>query len=100
MVRHFLRRLISKRARRLPIFACVIGDEASDDIMFDALFDVIGENACPARLTDLRTFTVCVGRRETPADFYVNDVTDVEHLLAKLADSPTTQPGPGPRVAT
>jgi len=100
LVRHFLRRLITKRATRLPIFACVIGDEVSDDIMFDALFDVVSETGCPARLTDLRTFTVCVGRRETPADFYVNDVTDVEHLLTKLADSPTTQPEPGLRVAT
>ena len=58
--------------------------------MFDAMFDIIAETKCPARLRDLRTFTVCVGRRETPADFYVGEVKDVEHLLSKLAASSTT----------
>ena len=68
-----------------------IGDEHSDDIMFEAMIDTIADSHCPARLRDLRTFTVCVGRRETPADYYINEVKDVEHLLTKLADSPTTE---------
>ena len=58
--------------------------------MFDAMFDIISETSCPARLRDLRTFTVCVGRRETPADFYVGEVKDVEHFLSRLAASSTT----------
>lgn len=38
----------------------------------------------------IQSFTVCVGRRETPADFFVNDVKDVENILSRLAASPST----------
>ena len=31
MVTSFLRRIISKRAERLPVFACVVGDEHSGE---------------------------------------------------------------------
>ena len=38
------------------------------------MFQVIGEMTPAAGSRELRTFTVCVGRRETPADFYASDV--------------------------
>ena len=38
------------------------------------MFQTIGEMSPEAGHKELRTFTVCVGRRETPADFYVSDV--------------------------
>jgi hypothetical protein len=38
------------------------------------MFQTIGEMSPEAGHRDLRTFTVCVGRRETPADFYTSEV--------------------------
>ena len=35
IVQRFLNRLIQKRAGRLPVFALIIGDELSDDVMFE-----------------------------------------------------------------
>ena len=39
-----------------------------------AMFQTIGETTPAAGSRDLRTFTITVGRRETPADFFVQDV--------------------------
>ena len=44
-----------------------------------AMFQVIGEMTPAAGSRELRTFTVCVGRRETPADFYASDVKVTSH---------------------
>ena len=38
IVQRFLNRLIQKRAGRLPVFALIIGDELSDDVMFEVSF--------------------------------------------------------------
>jgi hypothetical protein len=38
------------------------------------MYEVIGEASPAAGLEDLKTFPVCVGKRETPATFYVSDV--------------------------
>ena len=52
-----------------------------------AMFQTIGEMSPEAGHKELRTFTVCVGRRATPADFYVSDVkvsevkTDFSYLV-------------------
>ena len=52
-----------------------------------AMFQTIGEMSPEAGHKELRTFTVCVGRRATPADFYVSDVkvsvvkTDISYLV-------------------
>ena len=34
-MKRFMNRLIQKRAGRLPVFAMVVGDELSDDVMFE-----------------------------------------------------------------
>ena len=43
-------------------------------LTLQAMFQTIGEMSPEAGHKELRTFTVCVGRRETPADFYTSDV--------------------------
>ena len=39
-----------------------------------AMFQAIGDMPAAAGHRELRTFTVCVGRRATPADFFASDV--------------------------
>ena len=39
-----------------------------------AMFQAIGDMPAAAGHKELRTFTVCVGRRATPADFFASDV--------------------------
>ena len=38
------------------------------------MFQTIGDTTPAAGSRELRTFTITVGRRETPADFYASDV--------------------------
>ena len=41
IVKRFMNRLIQKRAGRLPVFAMVVGDELSDDVMFEVQYVII-----------------------------------------------------------
>jgi len=94
-VKQFLSRVVSHRAGKLPAFGMVFGDEPSDDLMFSSMYEFIGECPPSAGLKTFRGFTVCVGKRTTPAYLYANDVKDVEHILSALASSQgTIEPQP------
>jgi len=84
-------RVLSFRAGLLPTFAFVIGDEVSDDNMFDAFYELVASSPSAAGSLNLRGFTVCVGPRPgTSAALYAVDVKDVEHVLTAIATGTTT----------
>jgi len=87
MVKLILERLLSFRASSLPAFALVMGDEPTDDAMFNALYKVIGNSPASSSLRTMKAFTISVGKRTTPANLYAKDVLDVERILSSLAAS-------------
>eukprot|EP01038_Epipyxis_sp_PR26KG_P011996 gene11996-16059_t len=90
MVKSLLSKVVEKRGGKLPLVSVIIGDEESDDKMFEALYDFIAASDPRADVKRMNAFTICVGKRKTPARFFVNDVKDVESLLSSLAESRTT----------
>ena len=111
-----LEKVLARRGGRLPGFLLVVGDEQSDDKMVEVglytqlqllvvdvtadinfvlflsqvVYKVLGSVPPSAAIRSCKVFTTCVGKRTCPAQFYVNDVEDVEALLSRLAHSPTT----------
>jgi trehalose-6-phosphatase len=93
MVQAVFDRVLAFRAGLLPTFTFVIGDEASDDSMFDAFYELVASSPSAAGSLNLRGFTVCVGPRPgTSAALYANDVKDVEHVLTAIATAHTVAP--------
>lgn len=90
IVKKFLDRVMQHRADKLPEFCVIIGDEESDDKMFEAAYDLACNAPPSSSIKNMSLFTTCVGLRETPAALYLDDVKDVEDLLVTLAKSPTT----------
>ena len=66
----------------VPDFLLSIGDDRSDEYMFEKLLDPRSGNAC--------VFTATVGRKKTVAKYYISDVDSVTGLLAALTNSTTT----------
>lgn len=87
MVKYLMSRVIHKRAGKLPDFIMVMGDEESDDRMYETLYEVLAESSPNSGLKSVKTYTVNVGKRSCPAEAYVMDVQDVEDLLTKIADA-------------
>jgi len=90
ITKSFFKRVMEQRAGKLPSFVTIIGDEVSDDKMFDEAYELIASSPNGSGSKETRLFTICVGKRETPADLYVNDVHDVEMFLSTLGDSTST----------
>lgn len=74
IVKLLLRRVLAKRGGQLPHFAMIIGDEPSDDKMFDALYETMRDIPEGAGVKNLDAFTIMVGPRESNANFQLNDV--------------------------
>lgn len=87
IVSKFLNRVMKKRSGLLPAFAVVIGDDESDDFMYRSLYHHLVHSCPNADLARSRSFTVVVGRRQCPAQYYVNEVSDIETLLSSFAQS-------------
>lgn len=69
-----LDRVVACRGGRLPAMVTVIGDEEVDDGMFEAVYDHIAQSPPSAQLRRMKTFAITVGKRYSPANYYVNDV--------------------------
>eukprot|EP01040_Poterioochromonas_malhamensis_P001718 gene1718-1823_t len=82
-----LDRVVACRGGRLPAMVTVIGDEEVDDGMFEAVYDHIAKSPPSAQLRRMKTFAITVGKRYSPANYYVNDVADVEAILQLLTHS-------------
>jgi trehalose-6-phosphatase len=85
-VKKFIHRVLEKRGGKFPPFCMIMGDETSDDYMHVALHKHISRAKVSACVGDMKAFTVNVGRRQTPADLYAYNVTDVEELISRLSD--------------
>mmetsp|Transcript_30642 Transcript_30642/g.51813 ORF Transcript_30642/g.51813 Transcript_30642/m.51813 type:complete len:1299 (+) Transcript_30642:113-4009(+) len=90
LVKPLLERVQKMRGGKLPGFLMVVGDEEADDVMVEMAYDVLSHAAPDADMRRCKTFTVSVGKRSCPAQFYVNGVSDVERLLVTLARSSST----------
>ena len=51
---------------------------------------VMSQSPAEASMSDMKTFTICIGKRETPADLFLTDVPEAEALLTRLSLSPST----------
>jgi len=87
----FLERVLEFRGGKLPLFTCVIGDEPSDDKLFEAFYDIFGSTKAGNGGEKMDAYTITVGSRLCPAEYYSNDVADVESILTQLAANTTTQ---------
>jgi len=86
-VQRFLDRALSQRGGQLPSLGVVVGDDTSDDYMIQAYTNMIC-SAPPvswsSSLSSPSLFSIVVGRKESAADYYVNEVKDLEELLTSL----------------
>lgn len=88
MVSEFLKRLLNFRAGVVPSFLLVMGDEESDDKMYESVYKFIANAPPSAGLRDMKAFTVNIGKRDTTkADLYLKNVKAVEDLVGALAQS-------------
>lgn len=92
LVKILLEKVCSRRGGRMPGFLLVMGDEIADDKMIEAVHEVISQAGPASGATKCHTYTVTVDKRDSPAQFYVNDVQDVERIVSQLASCESTSP--------
>jgi trehalose-6-phosphatase len=86
MVNEFFDRLLALRASSMPHFVMIMGDEESDDKMYDALYGLLASASPSSCVAETKAFTVNVGKRpSTTASTYVPDVKAAEALLVDIA---------------
>jgi trehalose 6-phosphate synthase/phosphatase len=78
MVEHILHKLASKKNVAPPDFILCIGDDASDEPMFNALDAYMSAGEQQKRA---KCFTCTVGKKPSEAKNYLNDVDEVLDLL-------------------
>lgn len=67
--------------------------------LLQEVYRILGSAPPSASIDSCKAFTVSVGHRTMcPAQFYVNDVEDVESLLTRLVLSAVSTPGPATPV--
>jgi trehalose-6-phosphatase len=85
MVRRLFEKVLAVRAGKLPAFTVIVGDEPSDDAMVTELVDTLAKAAPFAGVSELKSFMITVGKRKSPSPLYLNDVKEVEQILAEFA---------------
>lgn len=74
-----------KERKGPPDFVLTIGDDIADEEMFKVLKALKREGSpLVANKRNLRAFTCTVGRKPSNADFYVNDASEVVHIIEHL----------------
>lgn len=84
IVKRVLDRAVEVRGGKAPRLVALVSGEENDDGMTQAVMDML--KGFPSDLERMKVFTVTVGKRESPSQYYVDDVLDVENLLKNLAD--------------
>lgn len=102
MVKSLMKRVTARRGGRLPRFMCVLGDGASDNILFETVHSLLAAAPTHAMLCDLKLFTMCgVSTTQSPAQFFVKDESEVALLLRSLVGSGDTELAtPAPAILT
>jgi trehalose 6-phosphate synthase/phosphatase len=88
----FLQRVMDLRGGMFPVMTTVIGDESSDDLMHTALYRQAACSSPGSHPKGMKLFTLTVGKRESPADLYVNEVSlSLSHMLFRPREHVFTQ---------
>eukprot|EP00904_Undaria_pinnatifida_P011972 jgi/Undpi1/7905/HiC_scaffold_24.g10377.m1 len=98
--------LRTQRERRghNPDFVFCVGDDASDEQMFSAVYSFLAQaeeqsgpddERAQAEMDNIRLYTCMVGKKPTHANFYVNEVSEVEAVVARMAGTDVATVGGG-----
>lgn len=77
-----------------PDFVVCIGDDKSDEDMFESILRTVSSPSIPAP----EVFACTVGRKPSEARFYLDDSVEVVKLLQGLANASSPKPKPPPHV--
>ncbi|CAL5197032.1 unnamed protein product [Lathyrus oleraceus] len=72
-----------------PDFVMCIGDDRSDEDMFESILSTV---SCPSLPSAPEIFACTVGRKPSKAKYFLDDTTDVVRLLQGLAASSNPKP--------
>ena len=72
-----------------PDFVTCIGDDRSDEDMFESILSTVSGPSFPAPPA---IFACTVGRKPSKAKYYLDDATDVVKLLQGLANASVPKP--------
>lgn len=72
-----------------PDFVMCIGDDRSDEDMFESILSTVASPALPSRP---EIFACTVGRKPSKAKYYLDDAVDVLKLLQGLATASNPKP--------
>jgi len=72
-----------------PDFVMCIGDDRSDEDMFESILSTV---SCPSLPSAPEIFACTVGRKPSKAKYFLDDTTDVVKLLDGLATSTNQKP--------
>lgn len=70
-------------------FVLCIGDDRSDEDMFEDVASIVSKNLVARRST---IFGCTVGQKPSKARYYLDDTTDVINMLGALADASEVSP--------
>jgi trehalose 6-phosphate synthase/phosphatase len=74
---------VKERGKQADFLLC-IGDDRSDEDMFENIADIIGRNLVAPRTA---LFACTVGQKPSKAKFYLDDTFEVVTMLSALADA-------------
>lgn len=80
---------------RPPDFVMCIGDDRSDEDMFESILSTVSSPSLPSAP---EIFACTVGRKPSKAKFYLDDTSDVVKLLQCLASSSRPRPRQLPQM--
>ncbi|KAK9669409.1 hypothetical protein RND81_13G127700 [Saponaria officinalis] len=72
-----------------PDFLLCIGDDRSDEDMFES---ILSKASCPSWPVSPEIFACTVGQKPSKAKYYLNDTTDVMKLIEGLANASSEKP--------
>lgn len=72
-----------------PDFVMCIGDDRSDEDMFESILSTV---SCPSLPSAPEIFACTVGRKPSKAKYFLDDTADVVRLLQGLASSSNPKP--------
>ncbi|KAL6983655.1 putative alpha,alpha-trehalose-phosphate synthase [UDP-forming] 9, partial [Sarracenia purpurea var. burkii] len=74
---------------RPPDFVMCIGDDRSDEDMFESILSIVSRPSLPV---PPEIFACTVGQKPSKAKYYLDDATDVVRLLRGLANASSPKP--------
>lgn len=84
-----------------PDFVCCIGDDRSDEDMFESIMNMIPNTNTNTNTNSrcgegVEIFACTVGRKPSKAKYYLDDTVDVVRLLSGLANASDPKPSSNP----